>query len=116
MNTKDSFERFFDFIESQELIKRFREEGMISYYDLRTVEDYDRYFFNKINALYPEFNNQLIPVMTVRFGDSVICMYQDKFYLIQIFDVVDSRYVEIDSAQEVWDKVIKKELESFFDL
>ena len=116
MDTKDNFEKFFDFIESQELIKRFRAEGVISYYDLRTVEDYDRYFFNKINAFYPEFNNQLIPIMTVEYGYSVICVNKDKFYLIQIFDVVFDGYIEFNSAQEVWDKVIKRELESFFDL
>ena len=69
-----------------------------------------------INDRQPRFQNQLIPVMKISDGDDIICLYQSNFYIFQLYDVVSSSFVIFSTPEQVWQELIKPDIEEYYGI
>jgi hypothetical protein len=64
---------------------------------------------------YPSYDGHLYPIYQTEMRDDVICIYNNQFYLIHTHTKPGFEVHGIyETAEEVWEKVIKPDIEEYF--
>ena len=116
MTNLENINRLKEIFDTSELMQKYLEELPYGY--ILLINQPLLFYKNMIyiNELHPSFNKEIIPVLLVDNDEDMICLHDNKYYLFHTYHEYHFPYEVYSSAQEVWDKVIKRELESFFNL
>jgi hypothetical protein len=102
-----------DLLKSEELFQRIEEEG-VQWYILFEFEQGLVTLTKLINEKYSEiYSNSLIPILQNQ--EDLICLYKGKYLWIHLASPGWERRGEYDTAEDVWNRKIKKDIEQYYN-
>jgi hypothetical protein len=109
-----SYLELYELVIKQELTKKYLKIFPFGLQFLRFDEMSENYAFEQFEKKYPAGVGKMLPIMHINKGKDTLYWIGDESFLYhQELDVVDNEFKKYATSQEVWDKVIKPDIESY---
>ncbi len=103
----------YEFVMSQELTKQYLRIFPFGLQFLFFDGISETYAFNQFCQKYPSEVGKMFPIMHLNNGkDTVYLVGDESFLLHQELDVTFDEFIRFDSCQQLWDTIIKTEIEA----